>query len=346
MAVAAEEVQTESSSSCLTSSATPRARVLHAVDRARRSNTKTAVVISGGPGSGKCVIALSLMGELSRQGRSVMHATGSRSFTQTLRKVAGKRAPASAKLFTYFNSFMTAEPNDLDCLILDEAHRLRETSVSRYTRKELRSAGRPQIHELLSAARVPVFLLDEHQVVRPGEMGTVEDIEATRPLWARGRAHQPQRPVPLWWIGDLRRLGAAAARAARRWTAEVGGRRRVHRVAWPTLRRSWSTWLLGRQGDGYAARMAAGYCWPWSDPTRRWALGSGRGRSTGGRTHGTCVATARSAARRPPRSWASDPAGFGQVGCVYTAQGFEYDHAGVIIGPGLRLARGRVAHGA
>jgi DUF2075 family protein len=33
--------------------------------------------------------------------------------------------------------------------------------------------------------------------------------------------------------------------------------------------------------------------------------------------------------------WATDPAGFGQVGCVYTAQGFEYDYAGVVIGPDL-----------
>jgi len=30
-----------------------------------------------------------------------------------------------------------------------------------------------------------------------------------------------------------------------------------------------------------------------------------------------------------------DPAGFGQVGCVYTAQGFEYDWSGVILGPDL-----------
>jgi DUF2075 family protein len=33
--------------------------------------------------------------------------------------------------------------------------------------------------------------------------------------------------------------------------------------------------------------------------------------------------------------WATDPAGFGQVGCVYTAQGFEYDYAGTILGPDL-----------
>ncbi|MEP6649524.1 MAG: DNA/RNA helicase domain-containing protein [Lapillicoccus sp.] len=63
------------------------------------------------------------------------------------------------------------------CLILDEAHRIRETSANRYTRASLRT-GRPQVDELLAAARVPVFLLDENQVVRPGEMGTVADITA------------------------------------------------------------------------------------------------------------------------------------------------------------------------
>src|SRR5439155_12613898 len=33
--------------------------------------------------------------------------------------------------------------------------------------------------------------------------------------------------------------------------------------------------------------------------------------------------------------WANDPAGIEQVGCVYTAQGFEYDYAGVIFGRDL-----------
>lgn len=43
----------------------------------------------------------------------------------------------------------------------------------------------------------------------------------------------------------------------------------------------------------------------------------------------------------PSALWASDPAGFGQVGCIYTAQGFEYDHAGVIIGLDLVWREGR-----
>jgi hypothetical protein len=151
--------------------------VLHATEAARAGDSKTVVIVAGGPGSGKSVIALSLLGDLARRGRTVVHATGSRSFTQTLRKVAGKGSPRTQSLFKYFNQFIAAEPNDLEVLILDEAHRIRETSVDRYTPARFRS-GRAQIDELMSAARVPVFLLDEHQVVRPGELGTVEEIEA------------------------------------------------------------------------------------------------------------------------------------------------------------------------
>src|SRR5205085_950967 len=151
--------------------------VLTAVERARSSNSKQLVLVTGGPGSGKSVIALSLLGELWRQGRSAMHATGSRSFTQTLRKVAGERKKQVQNLFKYFNNFMAAEPNGLDVLLCDEAHRMRKTSADRYTKAELRT-GRPQVAELIDAARVPVFLLDQHQVVRSGETGTPELVRS------------------------------------------------------------------------------------------------------------------------------------------------------------------------
>lgn len=62
------------------------------------------------------------MGELSRQGQTVMQATGSQSFTSRLRKVAGARTPRVQKMFWYFNGFMNVEPIDLDCLIPDEGH--------------------------------------------------------------------------------------------------------------------------------------------------------------------------------------------------------------------------------
>lgn len=108
--VAAEEVQKRELFTLLDEQRDAFEIVMHAVNSARRADRKTAVVIAGGPGSGKSVIALSVLGELARQGRTVLHATGSKSFTQTLRRVAGNRAPAVRNLFKYFNSFPMQNP--------------------------------------------------------------------------------------------------------------------------------------------------------------------------------------------------------------------------------------------
>lgn len=104
--------------------------VQHAVRKARQSDGKEVVIATGGPGSGKSVIALSLLGDLSRQGYTVLHATGSRSFTQTMRRHVGKGSSRVQNMFRYFNSFMKAEKNSLEVLICDEAHRIRETSAN------------------------------------------------------------------------------------------------------------------------------------------------------------------------------------------------------------------------
>jgi len=333
LAVAADEVQRREMFVLLDEQRDAFNYVLHAVERARQANDKTTVIISGGPGSGKSVIALSLLGELSRQGRTVMHATGSRSFTQTLRKVAGARAPRVQKMFQYFNSFMGVEANSLDALILDEAHRIRETSVNRWTKAELRS-GRPQIDELIAAARVPVFLLDEFQVVRPGEQGTVEDIEKNAQargirvvkinldaqfrcggseeylLWVK-RLLGLTPGGPIQWIGDPH------------FDVEV--------VDSPA---EMEASLATRIADEYSGRIAAGYCWPWSDPGPGGTLV--RDVQIGGWSRPWNLKGDRSIGGAPAAAlWATDPAGFDQVGCVYTAQGFEYDYAGVIIGPDL-----------
>src|SRR5262249_35236195 len=98
--------------------------VLRAVERAREDDSKSVVVVAGGPGSGKSVIALSLLSELARQGYPVLHATGSRSFTQTMRKYGGRGSTRIQNLFKYFNNFMEAKRNGLEVLICDEAHRI------------------------------------------------------------------------------------------------------------------------------------------------------------------------------------------------------------------------------
>lgn len=335
MAVAAAEVRDREQFVLLDEQRLAYETVMAAVRRARQADHKQVVVVTGGPGSGKSVIALSLLGDLYRRGVPALHATGSQSFTKTMRKIAGTRKPEVQRLFRYFNSFMEAEPNDLDVLVCDEAHRLRKTSANRYTKATLRT-GRPQVAELMAAARVPVFLLDQHQVVRPGEMGTEEQIrEAAAALGLvctvvelDSQFRCGGSDAYLRWVVDLLGLEGQAPTV---W--EPDDKVRLMTVDTP---QELEDFLAAKRAQGYGARMSAGYCWKWTtkitssmnalptdvvigDWARPWNL------------YGD-----RALLGAPPAPlWATAPEGFGQVGCVYTAQGFEYDWSGVIMGPDL-----------
>ncbi|MFI8081458.1 DNA/RNA helicase domain-containing protein [Kitasatospora sp. NPDC086009] len=334
MAVAAEEVRDREQFVLLDEQRVAYELVLRAVRRSQRSDHKEVLVITGGPGTGKSVIALSLLGDLYRRGITALHATGSSSFTTTMRRVAGARKREVQDLFKYFNSFMTAERNGLDVLICDEAHRIRETSANRYTQAAQRT-GKPQIDELIDAARVPVFLLDEHQVVRPGEMGTVAQIRAAAAL--KGLEC---RVVEL---DSQFRCGGSDAYL--RWVVRLLGLEPGGPVEWEPDDKvvlevvdspgELEEFLEARRAEGYGARMSAGYCWRW---TKKIAPGDPLPLDVriGDWARPWNLFGDRSVAGAPPAAlWATDPAGFGQVGCVYTAQGFEYDWSGVIIGPDL-----------
>lgn len=147
-------------------------KVFACIKKGFHHNKKTVLIVNGGPGTGKSVIAINLMADLLRGGYNAHYATGSRAFTETLRKIIGTRGQVQ---FKYFNSYQTAEFDSVDVLICDEAHRIREYSWSMYTPKANRS-NTPQIEELINAAKVCVFLLDDRQVVRPNEVGSKSHI--------------------------------------------------------------------------------------------------------------------------------------------------------------------------
>ncbi|MFE7077032.1 DNA/RNA helicase domain-containing protein [Streptomyces sp. NPDC057620] len=334
IAVAAREVRNREEFVLLDEQRVAYEVVMRALNRAARADHKEVVVITGGPGTGKSVIALSLLGELYRQGRSALHATGSASFTKTMRKVAGARKREVQDLFKYFNSFMTAERNGLDALICDEAHRIRKTSANRYTRAEHRT-GKAQIEELIDAARVPVFLLDEHQVVRPGEMGTVSQI----------RDVAAAKNLSFQEISLDSQFRCGGSDAYLRWVVSLLGLEQGGPVTWDPDDRmqllvadspqEMEDFLQQRRGQSYSARISAGYCWRW---TTKYAPGEPLPTDVvvGDWSRPWNVFGERGVAGAPPAAlWATDPAGFGQVGCVYTAQGFEYDWSGVIMGPDL-----------
>ena len=333
MQLAAEEVKNREQFRLLDEQQIAYSMVMKALRDADASNTKTAVIITGGPGTGKSVIALSLLGELSRRGKTTLHATGSKAFRNSLRKIAGARSPQVQKLFSYFNSFMSAERNSLDVIICDEAHRIRETSANRYTKADLRT-GTPQLHELLNVARVPVFLLDSNQVVRKGETGTPDYIENE----AIGMGLKVIR-VDL--DGQFRCGGSRLYESWLNGFLNLGSSEEISWARDPNFNvlvaespEEIESILRQFENDGYKSRITAGYCWTWNEPnedgtlpkdvkignwSKPWNVKGDRG--VGGYLSGEL--------------WAIDPRGFDQIGCVYTAQGFEYDWNAVIFGPDL-----------
>ncbi|NGO10086.1 DUF2075 domain-containing protein [Streptomyces sp. HC44] len=307
--------------------------VKRAVTISRQSDRKEVIVVSGGPGSGKSLIALHLMGHLGRNRRSVVHATGSKSFTSTLRHVVEQKNKGVAKLFRYFLDFGSAEKNALDVLICDEAHRIRHhpgTSSS----PNVRLSRRSQVAQLIDAARVPVFLLDEHQVVRPDEMGSVREID--KAAQARG--------CDVRHVNLNEQFRCGGSRAYEQWVLRLLGLEPGGPVRWepePNFEllladtpQQMEAYLHAKQEAGSTARMTAGFCWPWSDPRPDGTLVDdiviGEWRRSWN------VKGEREVPGGPPSSlWATEPGGIGQVGCIYTAQGFEYAWNGTILGPDL-----------
>lgn len=307
-------------------------RVLAEARSGLASDRKQVIIVKGGPGTGKSVIAINLMATLLEKNFNAHYATGSRAFTETLRKVIGRRG---AVQFQYFNSYMTAEPGVVDILIADESHRLRETSASRFTARRKRSTY-PQVRELLDASKLAVFLLDDHQVVRPGEIGSVSYI--------RSQAREAGCAVREYELEAQFRCNGSQAFV--NWVDNTLGVRKTANVIWDrheefdfrivespaALEES----IRDKVAQGDTGRVVAGFCWKWSPPD---AHGRLRDDVMIGehRRPWNARPDARKLAPGIPKAllWAYDPNGIGQVGCVYTAQGFEFDYVGVIFGPDL-----------
>jgi uncharacterized protein len=241
--------------------------------------------------------------------------------------------PRAGQLFRYWNVFGDAEPNELDAVIADEAHRLRAVSSNRFTPKH-KISGLPQVDEIVQVARVPVFLLDEHQVVRPEEIGTVAAI---RQAAARNRANVIQVDLN----GQFRCAGSAEYIA---WVDALlcldGGRPRP----WPPedpfdltvvdTPQALQSWVKAHAEAGHTARLSAGFCWPWSDPAADGTLVEDVQIGTW-RLPWNAKPGKKPVDAPPAALWATNSRGIDQVGCIYTAQGFEYDYGGIILGADL-----------
>ena len=280
------------------------------------------------------MIALNVLAELASLNLKVFHATGSKSFTTTIQKIVGSEA---SNLFKYFNTFTEKKikENEIDVLICDEAHRIRQTSNNRYTRREFKS-DMPQAEELIRCSKVSIFFIDDYQVVRPAEIGNTQLIRDTAVKY-NADIHEFELKTQfrcsgsdgfLNWIDDVLGVRDTANKSL---TANEKMEFKIFES--PTL--LYEEIKAKNSVKPNSARLVAGYCWKWSDP----------------KPDGTLVEDVmigdfkipwegkegkKLAKGIPPwYLWAYDSNGVNQCGCIYTIQGFEFEYVGVIVGNDL-----------
>lgn len=293
---------------------------------------KAVVIIEGGPGTGKSVIAINLLADLSLAGYNAQYATGSKAFTETLWNKVG--SPAKFQ-FKYFNSYSKAEDNAIDVLISDEAHRIRLTSNLRFTRRDQRT-DTPQIEELISAAKVAVFFIDDLQVVRPDEIGSLRYIKD----YAENRGCK----VFHHKLDIQFRCGGSDTFV--NWINNTLGLEQTANVLWKPREEfdfrifegpeEMENAIRQKAREGYRSRMTAGFCWKWSNPNSDGTLKDDVVIGEYRRPWNAKPDAGKLGIGIPKASlWATEPNGIDQIGCVYTTQGFDLDYAGVIFGPDL-----------
>ncbi len=285
---------------------------------------KQVLIIKGGPGTGKSLIALNLLAELSHMEKWAEYVTGSAAFTQSYKRAIGNGA---SNLFKYTNSYVNTQNQKRDCLIIDEAHRIREKAPSGSFRSSIFS-GKLQIEELIDACKVAVFFIDDDQVVLPDEVGNSSYI----------KEHAEQLGCNVWEEELRVQFRCAGNDGFIKWVENTLAIRETANVMLEPSNtfdfkifdspQTMEDELRNKIKQGLTARMASGFSFSWSRQVgaldiviggykRPWNL--------------------REAKDGNPASklWAYEENGFNQVGCVYSAQGFEFDYIGVIIGDDL-----------
>nr|WP_315032541.1 DNA/RNA helicase domain-containing protein [uncultured Chryseobacterium sp.] len=314
--------------------------IVSKIKNADKNNEKSVIIIKGGPGTGKTVIALHLLAELasSQKQRSVFFATKSKPLLEGIKHNL-ERGNQAKLLFTNLNQYIPSRvaENSVDVLLIDEAHRIGKTSNNQYT-KAFDRTELPQIETLIKASKVSIFFIDDKQIIREQEIGNTDLIKETASNY-----NCSIKEVEL--ISQFRCNGSDNYLD---WLESTLGHNDSKRILkeqdnyefkiFDSPTDLYTELIKKNEEKDTTARLTAGFCWPWSKTLDEEGnlkndvqIGSF---AMPWETHGDIT--------RPPKGfvkwyeWAYKPEGIKQVGCIYTAQGFEFDYIGVIVGEDLK----------
>lgn len=301
---------------------------------------KSVIIVNGGPGTGKTVIALHILAELVKlnpqkeEGLHVHYATKSASLLNGLRYQFCRKKTADL-LLSNITSFSITNENAIDVLLVDEAHRIERTSNYQFTPKGQRF-DTPQIDTLIRAAKISVFFIDNKQAIRGVEIGSSEMIKEAAERW-NARVEECTLTSQFRCNGSDNYMD---------WMEQVLYNREITSVFSPSdfdlqvmddPQEMYDKLVEIDNKEGQTARIMAGFCWEWSR-----VLDENGDLVKDVRIGNFAMPWETYRNLTPPKGyvkwyeWAYRPEGIKQCGCIYTAQGFEFDYAGVIIGPDLK----------
>lgn len=144
-------------------------------------SNKNVLIVEWWPGTGKSVVAMNLLVELTKQWFLAQYVTKNSAPRDVYHtKLTGSMRSTDIKnMFTGSWSFVNCETNNFDALIVDEAHRLNEKSGM------FKNLGENQIMEIIDAAKCSIFFVDEDQKVTLHDIGTKDEIiKRAKKIWA------------------------------------------------------------------------------------------------------------------------------------------------------------------
>ncbi|MCR5702981.1 MAG: DUF2075 domain-containing protein [Eubacterium sp.] len=289
--------------------------------KCQRDGKKRTIIVEGGPGTGKTVVAINLLAELTKRMQFVQYV----SKNAEVRKVYGYKLKGSMKkksvdlLFTGSGSYTSAPINFVGTILADEAHRLNEKSGM------FQNIGENQIKEIIHASLCSVFFIDESQRVTTSDIGSVTEIEK----WAEKEKSQV---IKMELVSQFRCNGSDG------YLAWVDNTLQIRETANYDLDEidydvricdspfEMQEIVLEKNHIRNRARILAGYCWNWPKATRgnssfhdiqigdygiSWNLDNGE-------------------------AFAINEESVHEAGCIHTSQGLEFDYVGVIIGDDMR----------
>lgn len=281
-----------------------------------KKEEKNVIIVEGGPGTGKSVIAINLLANLTNLGKLCQYVSRNTAprviYSTKLKGTLNKNSIDN--LFKTSGAYTETDKDIFDVLIVDEAHCLTEKSGL------FNNYGENQIKEIIHSSKSSIFFIDEKQQVHLNDIGTINEIKK----WATSlNANIVEFKLEsqfrcngsdnyLKFIDYL--LGI---------TNNYDGKINYD-IAICDSPQKLETLIKTKNIENNKSRIVAGYCWNWNkdeinntdyhdirigDYSISWNLGA-------------------------KQTFAIDNS-INEAGCVHSVQGLEFDYIGVIIGEDL-----------